>query len=114
MGLDTEAALALAQAVATGAAGAITSFSISYNPVGDEGCLVLVAALPSSIGMVGCSVSDVCAEAWLQWARSPARSPNLYMLCIEENSYSASMRARLDTSGLALPILLTEALNSTP
>ena len=65
------------------------------------------------IGMVGCSVSDVCAEAWLQWARSPARSPNLYMLCIEENSYSASMRARLDTSGLALPILLTEALNST-
>jgi hypothetical protein len=68
------------------------SFSLSYNPIGDEGAVALAAVLPKTLtelGLVGCSISDLGADALLKWS---ARASGLRMICIENNNLSENAR----------------------
>lgn len=68
------------------------SFSLSYNEIGDDGAIALAAVLPkrlSELGLVGCSISDLGANALLEWA---ANAAGLRMICIENNNVSADVR----------------------
>lgn len=71
----------------------LRSFSASYNPeLGDVGAATLAAAFPATmteLGLVGCSVGDAGARPILEWARS---APNLRMICVEKNDFSAGIR----------------------
>jgi hypothetical protein len=67
----------------------LTSFSLSYNDeLGDAGVSALVEHLSSdltSLGLVGCSITDAGAVKLLDWVKS---STKLQMLCIEDNNFS--------------------------
>jgi hypothetical protein len=68
------------------------SFSLSYNPIGDEGAVALAAVLPKTLtelGLVGCSISDLGADALLKWS---ARASGIIMICIENNNLSENAR----------------------
>jgi hypothetical protein len=71
----------------------LKSFSASYNPeLGDVGAATLATAFPETmteLGLVGCSVGDAGARLILEWARS---APNLKMICVEGNNFSAGMK----------------------
>lgn len=74
----------------------LRSFSMSYNSkLRDEGVSILVQALPSTlteIGLVKCEIGDKGGEALMTWASS---APKLHWLCIEQNSFSKSVKNRL-------------------
>jgi hypothetical protein len=73
----------------------LRSFSASYNPeLGDVGAATLATAFPATmteLGLVGCSVGDAGARPILEWARS---APNLKMICVEGNNFSAGMKTQ--------------------
>ena len=56
----------------------LQSFSMSYNPnLGDEGVLILVKTLPSTvteIGLVQCGIGDKGGDALMTWA---SKAPKL-------------------------------------
>lgn len=67
------------------------SFSLSYNEIGDDGTLALAAVLPKTLGelgLVGCSISDLGANALLKWA---ANASDLRMICIENNNVTETV-----------------------
>jgi hypothetical protein len=76
----------------------LRSFSMSYNSnLRDEGVLILVKALPSTvteIGLVGCGFGDKGAEALMTWVPN---APKLHWLCIEQNDFSKNIKNRLMT-----------------
>jgi len=82
-------------ATAAGAGPALRSFSASYNPdLGDAGAVVLAAAFPESmteLGLVGCLVGEGGGQALLAWAKT---APNLRMICVEDNRFSADLKAQ--------------------
>lgn len=71
----------------------LRSFSASYNPeLGDIGAATLATAFPATmteLGFVGCSVGDAGARPLLIWARN---APNLRMVCVEGNNFSARIK----------------------
>lgn len=70
----------------------LRSVSFSYNPIGDEGAIALAKQLPmnlSELGLVGCGMGDVGAQALLEWAK---KATNLSMLCIEQNNLSSEWK----------------------
>jgi hypothetical protein len=73
----------------------LRSFSASYNPeLGDVGAATLATAFPATmteLGLVGCSVGDAGARPILEWARS---APNLKMICVEGNNFSAGIKVQ--------------------
>ncbi len=73
----------------------LQSFSVSYNPgLGDAGATILAHAFPASmteLGMVGCSIGDTGGRAILHWAQS---APNLQMVCVEGNNFSAELKSQ--------------------
>ena len=79
----------------TGNALSLRSFSASYNPeLGDVGAATLAAAFPTTmteLGLVGCAVGDAGARPILEWARS---APNLKMICVERNNFSAGIKTQ--------------------
>lgn len=59
--------------------------------MGDLGTIALVENLPQSVvemGLVGCGIGDEGGKALLNWM---TQSPNLKMVCIENNDFSADM-----------------------
>lgn len=72
----------------------LKSFSASYNPaLGDVGVAALAEVFPDAmteLGLVGCSIGDAGGQAILKWARS---APELQMICVEGNRFSADMRS---------------------
>lgn len=78
-----------------GHAFSLRSFSASYNPeLGDVGASTLITAFPATmteLGLVGCSVGDAGARPILEWAHS---APNLRMICLEGNNFSAGIKAQ--------------------
>jgi len=87
----------------------LQSFSLSYNEIGDDGAINLVATLPGTIyelGMVACSISDRGGEELLKWA---ANAKELGMVCVEGNEMSEKMRdryTRLDKSSPGLTVFV--------
>ncbi|MFT4976329.1 MAG: hypothetical protein ACI8S6_002225 [Myxococcota bacterium] len=78
---------------------AITSLSLSHNPLGDAGTVALAGALPAGLrelGLVGCGIGDVGGEALLVWAQ---QARGLQMLCVEGNRFSPALRHRLRALG---------------
>ncbi len=73
----------------------LKSFSVSYNPgLGDAGATILAHVFPASmteLGLVGCSISDTGGRAILHWAKS---APNLQMICVEGNNFSAELKSQ--------------------
>lgn len=68
------------------------SLSLSYNKIGYDGAIALSAVLPKTLcelGLVGCSISDLGANALLTWATN---APGLRMICIEGNKVSETVR----------------------
>lgn len=86
----------------------IASISFSYNDtIGDPAAIDLIGALPPrlpELGMVGCGIGDKAGEALLNWA---VNAPALRVLCIEQNRFSAPLRARFATFARANPHVLT-------
>jgi len=70
----------------------LKSISLSYNSIGDLGTIVLVENLPKSIteiGLVNCGITDVGGMELLKYMK---KSPQLQMVCIEENHFSVALR----------------------
>lgn len=71
----------------------IKSISFSYNNLlGDNGAIVLMKNLTKSItevGLVSCGITDIGGREILNWMRN---SPNLQMICMEQNSFSEKLR----------------------
>lgn len=80
----------------------LRSFSTSFNPdLGDAGAATLARALPRSVtelGLVGCAIGDTGGCAILEWAQD---APNLQMMCVEGNKFSAEMRAQFRNLSLS-------------
>ena len=72
------------------------SFSMSYNPnLRDKGAVILAKNLPSTlrqIGLVGCGIGDIGADALLALAQ---RTPKLHWLCVENNNFSNDTKQQL-------------------
>lgn len=97
--IDEKGARALADAMSSSGSAHVTSFSMSYNPIGDDGCIALVAALPSSLsvlGMVSCGIGDGGGESLVEFVE---RAQSLTMICVENNQLPASVKARLQKMG---------------
>ena len=73
--------------------GFIKSISFSYNDlIGDIGAAVLARSLPTSIseiGLVDCGIGDKGGVEILKWLKT---SPNLKMICIEQNNFSDTLK----------------------
>ena len=62
----------------------LSSFSLSYNNIGDKGASTLANALPNTLtelGLVGCSIGDQGGKAILEWAKY---AHGLQMICVED------------------------------
>lgn len=71
----------------------LRSFSLSYNPIGSDGAITFIQALPTSLqelGMVGCDIGEEGGEAILEWTK---QASSLRMLCIEQNHFSNTLKA---------------------
>lgn len=72
----------------------IDSISFSYNHlIGDSGVIALVRSLPSSIsevGLVNCGIGDEGGAEILKWMH---KSPNLQMICVEQNNFSDKLKS---------------------
>lgn len=75
----------------------IKSISFSYNELmGDEGVIALIQHLPLSVlelGLVGCNISDLGGTTILDWMKN---SPNLKMICMEQNNFTKAIRVKFD------------------
>lgn len=70
----------------------IKSISFSYNALGDEGAIAFANSIPDTItevGLVGCNIEDAGGLAMLDWAKT---SKQLRMICIEQNSFSDTLK----------------------
>lgn len=70
----------------------VDSVSLSYNTLGDEGVVLLMSHLPSSVhtlGLVSCGVGDAGGQAILDWITA---ATSLNTVCIENNSFSSELR----------------------
>ncbi len=78
----------------------LRSFSVSYNPeLGDKSILLLIDSLPqlvTEIGLVSSGIGDSSVNALLQWAQ---KAPNLRWLCVEENTFSDTVKNTLKQFG---------------
>lgn len=85
----------------------LRSFSASYNPdLGDLGAAALAKAFPDTmieLGLVGCSIGDAGGSAILEWARE---APQLRMICVEGNMFSAEVRSQFQSFGSLRPEIL--------
>jgi hypothetical protein len=86
----------------------LKSFSASYNPdLGDVGAAALAEAFPETmteLGLVGCSVGDAGGSSILEWAQT---APDLRMICVEGNNFSAGMKSQFqDLASLGRNILV--------
>ncbi len=85
----------------------IQAISFSYNSqIGDEAAIALASHLPPSIreiGLVNCGISDTGGRAILEWMN---RSPQLRMICMEENHFSAKLRQKLQAFSHINPQIL--------
>jgi len=72
------------------------SFSMSYNSnLRDEGAVIIANNLPSTlteIGLVGCGIGDIGAEALIVLAQ---KTPKLHWLCVENNAFSNDTKQQL-------------------
>jgi hypothetical protein len=105
--LDSAHALALAAAIrhaTQGGAFQLRGFSASYNPqIGSTGAAAIVAAMPDNLaefGLVGCALDDVAGDAIVEFM---ARATKLRVICVEENTFSTAMVARITQAGRLLP-----------
>lgn len=81
----------------------LRSFSLSYNPIGNDGAVRLARALPTrlaSLGLVGCGIADTGAMALLDWTRQAA---GLGMICIEGNEIARPLRQSFADLGRQTP-----------
>lgn len=73
----------------------LKSISFSYNKlIGDTGVIALTESLPKSIceiGLVNCGINDIGGIELLNWMKN---SPNLRMVCIEQNNFSEKLRLK--------------------
>ena len=94
LGLNPKDVLNICDVILKGHLPSITSISFSYNPdLGDEGAFILLKYLPQSIqeiGLVDCGIGDDGGLAILNWVRD---TPNLRMICIEQNNFSQKLKA---------------------
>jgi hypothetical protein len=70
----------------------IQSISFSYNAIGDLGTIALLEKLPKSIteiGLVNCNITDNGGIELLNWMKN---APQLQMVCIEQNNFSAELK----------------------
>ena len=71
----------------------ITSISFSYNHrLGDMGATRILESIPTSvreIGLVHCGIGDQGGIEILHWMKA---TPNLQMICIEQNNFSDSLQ----------------------
>ncbi len=71
----------------------IKSISFSYNHlIGDLGATLIAESLPTSaceIGLVDCGIGDKGGAEILNWMKT---SPNLRMVCIEQNNFSDKLK----------------------
>ncbi|MEQ9300974.1 MAG: hypothetical protein RIF33_20535 [Cyclobacteriaceae bacterium] len=78
----------------------IASVSFSYNrDLGDLGAAALAKNMPHSlqeIGLVACGIGDIGGLALLDWIK---KSPQLRMVCIEQNSFSPELSAQFRQLG---------------
>lgn len=85
----------------------LRSFSASYNPdLGDLGAATLAEAFPDTmieLGLVGCSIGDAGGSAILEWARE---APQLRMICVEGNMFSAGVRSQFQSFASLRPEIL--------
>lgn len=85
----------------------LKSISFSYNPLlGDSGATVVIKNLPQSIseiGLVNCGISDLGGIEILNWMRN---SPNLRMICMEQNNFSKKLKLEFDKFSAANPRVL--------
>lgn len=84
----------------------LKSISFSFNPqLGDDGIVYLMQSLPKSIceiGLVDCGIGDKGALAIQSWMRE---NPQIRMICIEQNEFSAQKRQELRKLSSELPAL---------
>lgn len=99
--------MALAAAIrhaTQGGAFQLRGFSASYNPqIGSTGAAAIVAAMPDNLaefGLVGCALDDVAGDAIVEFM---ARATALRVICVEENTFSTAMVARITQAGRLLP-----------
>lgn len=82
------------------------SISFSYNCLlGNQGVIALVNSWPHSIcevGLVGCGMGDIAAEALLRWME---QCPRLRMVCIEQNNISHAVKAKMQAFSSVRPLL---------
>ena len=85
----------------------ISSLSVSFNPgIRDEGVTAIANTLPLTLpelGMVGCNMGDQADESLLRWAHA---APNLHTMCIEQNRFSARLKARFTELAQERPNIL--------
>lgn len=70
----------------------INSISFSYNPIGDEGAIIIAERLPDyieEIGLVDCGIGDIGGRAILEMLNE---LPELDMICIEQNNLSDNLK----------------------
>ena len=70
--------------------------------IGDIAASALLAALPSDLvelGLVGCCLTDRSGEEALHFM---LRSTGLKVMCVEDNDFSQTMKARIEQAGLSL------------
>lgn len=75
----------------------LKSFSASFNPELGDAAAALAEVFPDSVtelGLVGCSIGDEGGKAILKWAQT---APNLRMICVEGNNFSAEVRAQFNS-----------------
>jgi len=69
---------------------------MSYNSnLRDEGAVIIANNLPSTlteIGLVGCGIGDIGAEALIVLAQ---KAPKLHWLCVENNAFSNDRKQQL-------------------
>ena len=85
----------------------IRSISFSYNTLlGDAGVLLLMKDLPKSIcevGLVRCGIGDIGGLEILDWMHA---SPQLKMICMEDNGFSEQLRSKIERFSDAHPHIL--------
>ena len=85
----------------------LKSISFSYNQMmGDSGAIVLMKNLPKSIceiGLVNCGISDIGGIEILQCMLN---SPNLQMICMEQNNFSEKLKLEFNKFRTANPHIL--------
>ena len=84
----------------------INSVSFSYNPIGDEGAILMAERLPDTIeeiGLVDCGISDIGGRAILEILNE---LPELDMICIEQNNLSDKLKLEYQKFGAFNPNLM--------